>query len=113
MGYKAEKERKKESLKQCQEIMKLRKQYGLPPLIDPSETKRYNIGCKTITKKELEDSWPIQIYGRGSLGEPIIWDTSGALKWAFIKKLSADVGDTELPLKMHMCDIVEHLNRVK
>merc|ERR1719493_554866 len=113
MGYKTEKARKEESLKQCGLIIEKRKAYNLPPLIEPGETKRYNVGCKTISKEEFAKEWPIFIYGRGSLGEPIIWDKSGALTSKFIKKISSNVEDTELASKMHMCDVVEQLHRVK
>jgi len=84
VGYKHEKNRKKESLRQILKIKELRKKYNVPPLSWEPWNPKWEFA--SISLQEIEKHWPLHLSGTDKKGRLVLWDKSGNLDPVWISK---------------------------
>jgi len=86
-GYQKEEDRLSFAIKEAENLIQLRKKYGLGPNFEP----KYWLPKWTFTipLRDFHEYWPSCTYGRDKSGTICCYDTIGNIKYEFLKRLEA------------------------
>jgi len=109
-GYKSHNDRYNYSIERANEILKLRKKYGLGPTLIPEYWNpkwTFSISLE-VFKKE----WPTCALGRDKDGVMVVFDSMGAIKTEFINLLNKTPDGWDAAA-LYSCRTLENFARVK
>jgi len=110
MGYASEKNRMEVSLRQLAKIKKLREKYGINQLSEIPWQPAWKF--KSVSNEEMEKEWPLYIQGADNEGRVILWDKSGSVNFAWLRKNVENEEGLEA-LQFYVVKQAENLLRAK